>query len=289
MKTGRRRRVLVAQMLLSLSMKSFFFGVPCRPARSEGGFRAVKWGVPSPFVERNLPPDAGVRLSDTGVVIIFRAVESSRLLELRGMGMRESIVSRRDIVMSGLGLAAVLPRRANAEHVHAPEGALSGQEGASQRTPVEGGKRFEPVPDRLFVTPYDNDPFVVEVESKLKCTCGCLHNVYECRSVDFSCAFWPQHHADIVEQATAGWTAEQIIEDYVMRHGPEYLMAPAARGFNLVAYLLPGTLIAIVGALLLLHLRRSTELAEVAAGVPDSNLSAEDARMLEEELDNLDG
>ena len=111
------------------------------------------------------------------------------------------------------------------------------------RPPVDGGERFEPVPGRLFVTPYDNDPFVVGVETKLKCTCGCLHNVYECRSVDFSCSLWPQHHADIVQQATAGWTADEIIAYHLDNYGVEYLMAPAARGFNLVAYLLPGTLI----------------------------------------------
>jgi cytochrome c-type biogenesis protein CcmH len=161
--------------------------------------------------------------------------------------------------------------------------------------PVEGGERFEPVPGRLFVTPYDNDPFVVGVETKLKCTCGCLHNVYECRSVDFSCSLWPQHHADIVQQATAGWTGDEIIAYHLDNYGVEYLMAPAARGFNLVAYLLPGTLIAIVGTLIALYLRRTTQVALVGgpavdnADLPrDRSLSEEDAGLLEEELQHLD-
>lgn len=163
------------------------------------------------------------------------------------------------------------------------------------RPPVEGGERFEPVRGRLFVTPYDNDPFVVGVETKLKCTCGCLHNVYECRSVDFSCSLWPQHHADIVQQATAGWTADEIISYHLDNYGLEYLMAPAARGFNLLAYLLPGTLIVMVGTFILFYLRRTTRVATVGGPAvdtadlrADNTLSEEDASLLEEELQNLD-
>ncbi len=204
--------------------------------------------------------------------------------------------TRREVLTLGLGVlgGVVLPRRASATHVHAAQTPAPDQD-RMNRPPVDGGERFEPVPGRLFVTPYDNDPFVVGVETKLKCTCGCLHNVYECRSVDFSCSLWPQHHADIVQQATAGWTADEIIAYHLDSYGVEYLMAPAARGFNLVAYLLPGTLIVTVGTLIALYLRRTTQVALVGGpGVDtadlraDNTLSEEDASLLDEELKNLD-
>ena len=206
--------------------------------------------------------------------------------------MNQSL-SRREALALGVGLLTVFPRRAHSELPPAPQVPASDKNRMAQ-TPVEGGERFEPVPGRLFTTPYDNDPFVVGVETKLKCTCGCLHNVYECRSVDFTCGSWPQHHADIVQQATAGWTADEIIAFHLENYGQEYLMAPAARGFNLVGYLLPGSLILTVGALLVLHLRRTTRLAvasatqgEINGLMADSGISDEDSKLLEEELQSL--
>ena len=201
---------------------------------------------------------------------------------------------RRQALVIALALTAGLPRRAHAGHAHAQQADGPARD-RMQRTAVDGGERFEPRRGELFVTPYDNDPFIVAVESKLKCTCGCLHNVYECRSVDFSCGFWPGHHADIVQQATAGWTAEEIIATYLETHGQEFLMAPAARGFNLIAYVLPGTLIAITGTLLTLYLRRVSRVAtahgpEISAGeaAGPTGLSPEAEGMLAEELKKLD-
>ena len=206
--------------------------------------------------------------------------------------MNQSL-SRREALTLGVGLLTVLPRRGHSELPPAPQVPASDQNRMA-RAPVEGGERFEPVLGRLFTTPYDNDPFIVGVESKLKCTCGCLHNVYECRSVDFTCSLWPQHHADIVQQATAGWTGDEIIAFHLENYGQEYLMAPAARGFNLVGYLLPGSLILTVGVLLVVHLRRTTRLAvasspqgEMTGSMADSGLNDEDSKLLEEELQSL--
>ncbi|MFB3111271.1 MAG: hypothetical protein ACE10G_04485, partial [Gemmatimonadales bacterium] len=91
-------------------------------------------------------------------------------------------------------------------------------------SPIGDGQKFVPVRGRLFTTPYDNDPFIIGVEEQVRCTCGCLHTVYVCRMVDFGCDFWPRHHATMVEQATAGWTAEEIIRAYLTENGEEFLM-----------------------------------------------------------------
>lgn len=176
--------------------------------------------------------------------------------------MDTSMMNRRTALQMGLGLGLLaLPRGGRAQQVAVKDG--------DRRMPgaaIGGeGERFVPRRGELFTTPYDNNPFVIDVEEKLKCTCGCLHNVYECRLTDFTCGFWPKHHATIVEQATAGWTAEEIINAYVSEHGMEYLMAPAAEGFNLIAYVLPGTLIAAVGVVLAMFLKRSHRAVAVAA------------------------
>ncbi len=200
--------------------------------------------------------------------------------------MDMTMVSRRAALRMGLGMGMgllVLPRGGHARQVPVRDG-----DRRMPGAPIGEGERFVPRQGQLFTTPYDNNPFVIDVEEKLKCTCGCLHNVYECRLTDFTCGFWPAHHATIVEQATAGWTAEEIVNAYVGEHGAEYLMAPAAEGFNLIAYVLPGALMATAAVLIALFLRRSQ--AAVAAVPVESGggISADAQAMLDAELKSLD-
>ena len=199
--------------------------------------------------------------------------------------MKTTMMTRRAALGMGLGLL-VIPRDGRARQVSVPNG-----ERRMPGAPIGDGERFVPRPGQLFTTPYDNNPFIIDVESKLKCTCGCLHNVHECRLTDFTCGFWPNHHATIIEQATAGQTAEEIVNAYVNEHGAEYLMAPAAEGFNLIAYILPGALIATVGAFIALFLHRSHQAAAVVtAGVPvdPAGLSQESEAILAAEMKGLD-
>ncbi len=157
--------------------------------------------------------------------------------------------------------------------------------------PIGDGERFVPVRGQFFTTPYDNDPFIIGVEGQVRCTCGCLHTVYVCRMVDFVCEFWPRHHATMVEQATAGWTAEEIVRAYVTENGEEFLMM-RPEGFNLLGYVLPGALIAVGATLLARHLYRAHRVAAAgAAGEEvdiDVGLSNYERRLLEDELEDLE-
>ena len=69
-------------------------------------------------------------------------------------------------------------------------------------------------------------------------------------------------------------------------------MAPAAHGFNLLAYVLPGTLIIGTGALLVFFLRREQRVVAVAAAGPgldvDAGLSDDERKLLEDELQDLE-
>ncbi len=202
--------------------------------------------------------------------------------------MRAVPTSRRGFLTA----AMTFPAAALSVGARAPRrGAAQDPQDRMEGSPIGDGQKFVPVRGQLFTTPYDNDPFIIGVEEQVRCTCGCLHTVYVCRMVDFGCDFWPRHHATMVEQATAGWTAEEIIRAYVTENGEEFLMM-RPEGFNLLAYVLPGSLIAVGATLLARHLYRAHRLA--AAGAVggevdiDVGLSDDERRLLEEELEDLE-
>ena len=204
--------------------------------------------------------------------------------------MQSSISNRRTFLTAALTLPAVsFPSRVQAA---SGPGALQDPQDRMEGAPIGNGERFVPVLGKLFSTPYDNDPFIIGVERKVRCTCGCMLSVYQCRTSDPECSLWPGHHATIVEQATAGMAAEEIIQAYVAKNGEEFLMAPAAHGFNLLAYVLPGTLIIGTGALLVFFLRREQRVVAVAAAGPgldvDAGLSDDERKLLEDELQDLE-
>ena len=147
---------------------------------------------------------------------------------------------------------------------------------------------------RARVTDYENDAFVVGVERKLRCTCGCNLDVYTCRTTDFTCGVSPAMHQQVIALVEQNKSAQEILDAFVTTHGEMVLMAPPREGFNYVGYLLPGTAIAFIGSLMLWTLsrkiRRSLEPAAVKEDVAhaDASLSPEDERKLKAELAALD-
>lgn len=100
------------------------------------------------------------------------------------------------------------------------------------------------------ITDLDNDPVVIAIERRLKCTCGCTLDIYTCRTTDFTCTFSPALHREVMAMMREGKAPEDIVAFFVEREGPAILMSPPARGFNLVAYLAPGAAVT-AGALAL--------------------------------------
>ena len=147
---------------------------------------------------------------------------------------------------------------------------------------------------RERITDYENDPFIIGIESRLACTCGCTLDVYTCRTTDFTCGTSPAMHREVVRFVQQGQSDEEIIGAFVAQYGETVLMAPPKSGFNIVGYVLPGLGIFGVGAAMLwMFLGRSRSdgvLAPVGtvAGFTDQNISAEDAALLEKELGDLD-
>lgn len=141
------------------------------------------------------------------------------------------------------------------------------------------------------ITAFDNDEYVVAIEQKLKCTCGCNLSVYTCRTTDFTCATSPEMHQRVVALYQQHQTAEQILAAFVAEHGETVLMAPPRTGFNLAAYFVPGTVIAVVASGFLAYVVRRSRVAAVAPASPsmaDAGISAADTALVEREMRQLD-
>lgn len=141
------------------------------------------------------------------------------------------------------------------------------------------------------VTDYENDPFVVGVEKRLRCTCGCNLDIYTCRTTDFTCTYSPALHREVVALVEEHKTAEEILAAFVEQHGESILMAPPKEGFNWAGYLLPGVVITLTGTALAWALMRRARVGPAPAVVGpevETGLSPEDAARLAAELESVD-
>lgn len=84
------------------------------------------------------------------------------------------------------------------------------------------------------------------------CDCGCHpQSVYDC-----ACGRAAEMREEIAGEIRKGRTGEQVIADYVARHGEKILIAPKASGFNLLAWLGPAFGLGVGIAGLALAIRR---------------------------------
>lgn len=152
-------------------------------------------------------------------------------------------------------------------------------------------------PERPVVSAADNDQTVKNLEKQFRCTCGCGLDVFTCRTTDFTCTYSPELHREVVALLQAGRTPDQVVTDFVAKYGESILMAPEAKGFGAVGYVLPGAAIVAAGSLLALVLvRRSRRMQEVAAtrvepapgAGPAGSASSEELARLERALRELD-
>ena len=191
-----------------------------------------------------------------------------------------------------LGLAAVAltpgALRALQSPGDAAQGAVKGSDAGFLPAPALAGV------SRPAVTPMDNDPVVIGIEHRVRCPCPCGLDVYTCRTTDFTCSYSPERHREIVGLVQQGMNADQVVADLVSRYGEATLMAPRPRGFNLVGYLVPGSLVLLLGAVLtsvILSRRRAPVLARATAspgGAAPANVSADELARLDRAMRELD-
>lgn len=146
---------------------------------------------------------------------------------------------------------------------------------------------------REAITKLDNDPGIVALERRLRCTCGCTLDIYTCRTTDFTCTFSPALHREIQKMWLAGRTPQEIVDSFVAREGEKMLMAPEPKGFNLAGYLVPGIAVLTIGLALAAWLsRRRPAVAAAATAVHDPSTpappDAEAMERLRKALDEVD-
>jgi cytochrome c-type biogenesis protein CcmH len=158
------------------------------------------------------------------------------------------------------------------------QAAPAGPQADPLRIPEAAGR------SRMPITDFNNDPLIKQTEVQLKCTCGCNLDIFTCRTTDFTCAYSPQLHLEIVDLFKQGKTSEEVIAAFVAKYGEQSLMAPKAEGFNLAGYLVPGlATLAAATALGLYLLRRRRQAPEAVAATgqgPDAGVSPEEMERL---------
>ncbi|MGB7212508.1 MAG: cytochrome c-type biogenesis protein CcmH [Gemmatimonadales bacterium] len=180
-------------------------------------------------------------------------------------------------------------------------GAIQQRPGDSTHAAIpQGDAGFLPNPalagvSRPAVTALDNDPLVIGIEHRVRCPCPCGLDVYTCRTTDFTCSYSPERHQEIMALVTQGMSPDQVVGALVAKYGESTLMAPKARGFNLVGYLLPGSLVLLLGAALtsvILSRRRGAgqgaALVPAPASARGAGASADELAKLAQAMRELD-
>ncbi len=111
--------------------------------------------------------------------------------------------------------------------------------------------KLEPKPDAPpSMTQLERDA----LERRIKCQCGCVLDVFTCRTTDFSCSVSPAMHGDVLALVDGGYTEPEILSAFQSTYGERVLMAPVKSGFNLLGYTMPfivlGTGAVVVAALI---------------------------------------
>jgi cytochrome c-type biogenesis protein CcmH len=174
--------------------------------------------------------------------------------------------SRREFIFASAAVAATLiaPRRAHAM-------VMQQENTGAANVPMEQDA-YRPVSlaAKPNTRPSMTDEQRDELEHHIKCQCGCVLDVYTCRTTDFSCSVSPAMHSDVMNLVSKGYNGTEILAAFQGVYGERVLMAPLKQGFNLVGYIMPFAALggaAIVVAGLIRKWGRKAALSPQPAGV----------------------
>ena len=165
---------------------------------------------------------------------------------------------------------------------------------AANFAPMEQGAYRPTLRDpKPGATPQLSDAERDALEHRLKCQCGCILDIYTCRTTDFTCQVSPAMHRDVVRLIAGGYDAQEILDAFVSTYGEVALTAPKKEGFNWAGYLAPGVVMATGAVVLTMLLRkwardaRATAAARTAStpgGAAVPGVSAEELARLDRVL-----
>ena len=117
---------------------------------------------------------------------------------------------------------------------------------------------YRPVkrPSRPGAQPSMTDEARDDLEHQIKCQCGCVLDIFTCRTTDFSCGVSPAMHRDVMTLVSSGYNAAEILTAFQSVYGERVLMAPIKRGFNLVGYIMPFAALIVGGGIVAVLIRK---------------------------------
>ena len=125
-----------------------------------------------------------------------------------------------------------------------------------------------------------------ELLTTVYCYCGCTRETIEV----CTCGTAMDIEQNFRDRLLAGETVEQIRTDYLDTHGPQYYAAMPVEGINLLAYAMPVIILALIGGVVFVMLRRSTRSMQRAVpeggnGESERQVSDETVKQVEAELE----
>lgn len=146
--------------------------------------------------------------------------------------------------------------------------------------------KLEPkVGARASMTPLERD----DLEHRIKCQCGCVLDVFTCRTTDFSCSVSPAMHSDVLALVEGGYTEPEILAAFQSVYGERVLMAPVKSGFNLLGYAMPFIVLgagAVLVATVMRRWRRVRAPESVAITAPELSATSEELARLDAAVRN---
>lgn len=123
-----------------------------------------------------------------------------------------------------LGAQTSAPKAAPAGHMHSLP--------ASVPNAINGGPAGPTVPA--------SNARVQELSGQLLCMCGCTQILNECthQGTD-DCLTHDNIMAELEHRVAGGESDSLILQSFVQEYGPQILVVPPARGFDLTAWLMP--------------------------------------------------
>ena len=131
--------------------------------------------------------------------------------------------------------------------------------------------KLEPKPSaKQSMSPQERD----DLEHQIKCQCGCVLDVFTCRTTDFSCSVSPAMHGDVLALVEGGYDGPEIMAAFQSVYGERVLMAPVKSGFNLLGYGMPFIVLGAGAVVLVALLRRWKLRARPVELAPAGNVTA---------------
>jgi cytochrome c-type biogenesis protein CcmH len=172
-------------------------------------------------------------------------------------------ISRRRFVLAipALGLsAAAFPKR-----IFAAQAAQTFNGPMANAEEVYKPVNLPPKPNApSSMTPAQRD----DLEHQIHCQCGCVLDVYTCRTTDFSCSVSPAMHADVMGLVSGGYAPSEILAAFKAVYGERVLMAPVKSGFNILGYTMPFIALGTGAVLVAALIRRWKGRSVVSASAP---------------------